>query len=350
MKKFNGKAAALLCGGLAAVLGIAGCGETETVYRTEIVPDPEPYTFVNPGHPVAETDADMTIDGKLDEGRWEEANWLVAVDRINARQYADISFTASYGEKGIYFGMRVEEHGTTIFVNPDRSFVNSCIEMYMGPVGVPDNTLQTLEFDFLPDGTYANRVNSNGLVGAMTTWDKTPVLAVELIGGELNTPECTGYVIEAFIPFPFLEFCGWDVSDPENMIVGINPAHIFSFNYEGTDLNADRLWSNWAEDYIPVQWLQPDSYFWFGKDGLLSYDIILTSGGSGSGSVETQSGLPLLAGKANTIVVKPRNGASVTKFIVDGEDCLSQLRYSGGSYLFDLPTVNADVNIEADFN
>ena len=144
--------AALMCA------AFAGCGGG-------VAEDPNPYSFTNPGHAVADTDADMTIDGVFDEARWNESKWLTATDRINASQYADITFTTSYGEKGVYFGMQVEETGTNIYVNHSRtSYYNSCIEMYMGPVGVPNNTLQTLEFDFLPDGTYSNRVNSNGLV------------------------------------------------------------------------------------------------------------------------------------------------------------------------------------------
>ena len=239
MKKIT-KVTSGLC--LAALMcaAFAGCGTT-------VVKDSNPYSFTNPGHAVAEADADMTLDGVFDEARWSESKWLAAVDRINASQYADIMFSTSYGEKGIYFGMQVEETGTNIFVNHSRtSYYNSCIEMYMGPSTEGYDSALCFEFDFLADGTYEPKLNYNSWNSAYTTWDKMPVVASQQLGGEVNTAECYGYTIEAFFPWEYLEFAGYSVETQEErdaLVLGIDPVHIFSFNYDGTDLNADRFWS-----------------------------------------------------------------------------------------------------------
>ena len=299
MKKIT-KVTSGLC--LAALMcaAFAGCGTT-------VVEDSNPYSFTNPGHAVAEADADMTLDGVFDEARWDESKWLTAVDRINASQYADIMFTTSYGEKGVYFGMQVEETGTNIYVNHSRtSYYNSCIEMYMGPATEGYDSALCFEFDFLADGTYEPKLNYNGWNSAYTTWDKMPVVASQQLGGEVNTAECYGYTIEAFFPWEYLEFAGYSVETQEErdaLVLGIDPVHIFSFNYDGTDLNADRFWSGW--------------------------DFFLTEGDA-------------------VFVIQTLNGASVTRLTVNGTDCTDQLVLSGGSYTFRVSEPNGDLAFEVE--
>ncbi len=326
----------------AGVFGcLAGCSEGEK------------YTFTNPPKKVAEADADMTIDGEFNEARWQNARWLEARDTYSEKQYADIRFTTSYGEKGVYLGMNVEETGTNIYVNLKRdSFLNSGIEMYMGPIEDGGDSMRCFEFDFMADGNYSSKINFNGWNGANTIDEHMPVVATKQLGGEVNTDACYGYAIEAFFPWGFLEFAGYDLDDKENMVLGINPVHIFSFSYTGGDLNTDRFWSNWAEKYIPVAWINPSSYFQFGKNGLLAYNYTVKTGGTGKGRLEESHGWNyVLAQTDATFVVKPINGASVTKLTVDGVDYLDQLVYTGGTATFRIEKTNLtkDFEIEADF-
>lgn len=347
MKKFAKVASIALCA-TALTLGFAACGEEEP-----------PYTFENKGHAVAEADAGMTIDGKFDEARWDSVRWLSVEDKPNAVQSADIDFVSFIGGKGVYFGMKVIEHGTNIWVNPERtSWVNSTMEMYLGPVGDANGSHKTLEFDFQADGTIgSNRVNSpTGWRDANTTWDKMPVIASQSLGGELNTVECNGYQIEAFFPYAFLKYAGWDVSDPENMVMGIDPAHIFSLNYTGTDCTAnetnDRVWSRWASKYLPdIGWLNPDSYFHFGKDGLIAYDYNISFTGSGRGTVKEKYGLAYALGQRNAeFVITAVNGADVTKVTVNGKDYTGSLRRDGASTILSVGKPTEDLNIEIEIN
>ena len=334
MKKIT-KVTSGLC--LAALMcaAFAGCGPT-------VVKDSNPYSFTNPGHAVAEADADMTLDGVFDEARWSESKWLAAVDRINASQYADIMFSTSYGEKGIYFGMQVEETGTNIFVNHSRtSYYNSCIEMYMGPSTEGYDSALCFEFDFLADGTYEPKLNYNSWNSAYTTWDKMPVVASQQLGGEVNTAECYGYTIEAFFPWEYLEFAGYSVETQEErdaLVLGIDPVHIFSFNYDGTDLNADRFWSQWSADYISVGFQNPSTFFRFGQNGLLACDYTVTYGGTGKGEVQESHGWDYVLQQADaTFNITTYNGAKVTSLTVNGVDYTGSLLGSGGSFTFTVP-------------
>lgn len=338
---------------LAAVPLVTGCN------GAKVLPDPNPYRFDRVQPAYAETDADMTIDGAFDEARWQQVRWLVAQDYVNSALYADISFTTSFGADGIYFGMKVVEHGSTVYMNSARRYVNSCIEMYFGLASSKEKE-RTMEFDFFPDGSITNRVyQTSDLYDVLTTYDELPYTAALLLDKEekplpqtaLNTDACVGYQIEAYMPFGFLEACGYDISNIQNEVLGINPLHIFSFSYSGTNLDEDRRWSDWSLNYISSTWLIPNTFFRFDKNGLRAYDFNVTYGGSGKGTVETLTGLNcLLEGKENTLVIRPRNNAAVTKFVVDGVDCAHKLTQSGGSYLFKADNPTADLAVEVNFN
>lgn len=353
MKKFL-KIAVALCTLSAVAIGLTGCAD-----KINIIEDPNPYTFTNKEHPQAEYDAGYTIDGNLDEARWnsEEQRWLYGVDKPNAKQYAEIQFTSFYGEYGMFFGLIVKEYGNRIWVNntPSRvaGHVNSAVDMYLGPVGDPEGGSKTFEFSFVADGTYASRVNLNGLVEVLAPYELLPVVATQTLGGEVNTEECYGYVVEAFFPYTFLEFAGWEMpEDKSEMVVGINPVHIFSYNSTGADTETDRYWSNWAPAYgIVAGWLDPETYFYFGENGLLSYDYEIKYGGSGRGTVEEKNSMPYVLAQADsTFVVKAVNGADITKLTVNGEDYLSKLKYDGATATFTVSKPNEDLVIEVEFN
>lgn len=355
MKKIF-KTVLVICALSAVAVGLTGCKD-----KVNIIEDTNPYSFVNKGHPVAEYDEGMVIDGKLDEARWnaEGQRWLYGVDKPNSVQSAEIHFTAFYGEKGIFFGLKVEETGTRIWVNHtpsrDGGHVNSAVDMYLGPV-IDDRDAayrQTFEFSFVADGKYASRVNQADLVEVLTTYDRLPVVVTQTIGGEVNTADCTGYVVEAFFPYSFLEFAGWTLpEDISDLIIGINPVHIFSYNYAGTDKDVDRFWSNWAPAYgIEAGWCTPHTYFHFGENGLLSYDYKITCGGTGSGTVTEKNNMPyVLQQTGATFIVNAINGADITKLTVNGENYLDKLQYSGATASFTVKKPTEDLEIEVEFN
>ncbi len=357
MKKSVKVGALALCAAVAATF--AAC-TTETVYKPNIIPDPKPYTFNNlENRPHAEYDSYMKIDGKLDEEKYKNVEWLYGEDKPNAVQNATIELTSFIGEKGVFVAGKVEETGSNIWVNPERgSWTNSCLELYVGPIGQQKTNCLVFEFDLQADGTTGNMrlaPNQPNEKDIHTTWDKMPVIAAQQIGGKVNTPECTGYVVECFYPWAYLEMGGWDVSDKQNFKVGIDPVHIFSLKYDGEEVSQNvtntRIWSRWSEKVLPsIGWLNPDTYFRFDKDGLMKYNFTVNTSGEGKGSVTTKSGEEFIYGwGTSTFVVKPRNGATVKSLKVNGEDYKSKLKDLNGSYEFDVKDPTGDLTIEVEF-
>lgn len=357
MKKSIKALTAILCAA-SALLPVACSGET--VQRPNIIPDPNPYKFDNSDdREHAEYDAGMKIDGKFDEAKWSEVRWLYGEDKPNSVQNATIEFAGFVGEKGIFLGAKVEETGSNIWVNPKRgSWTNSCLEVYVGPVGQQTTNCKTFEFDLQADGTTGNMrlgPNTPDEKDIHTTWDKMPVIAAQQIGGKVNTPECTGYIVEAFFPWAYLEEGGWDVSDKQNLKIGVDPVHIFSLTYEGEDVSSKvtetRIWSRWSEKVLPgIGWLAPDTYFRFDRNGLMQYNFTVNYGGEGKGVVETANGKDFIYGwGTSTFVVRPRNGAKLTALTVNGEDYFGKVRDNNGKYEFDVKDPTGDLTINVEF-
>jgi len=356
MKKSLKLGALALCAATAAI-GLTACAD-RVVEKLTIVPDPKPYTFDNSdNHPHAEYDEGMKIDGKFEENKWSEVEWLHGEDKPNSAQSATIDFTSYIGEKGIFFGAKVEEKGTNIWVNPERgSWTNSCLELYLGPIGQPKNRDKTIEMDIQADGTTDNMRLKASERDLKTTWDIMPVIAAQQIGGKVNTPECTGYTIECFVPWAYLELADWDVSDVKNLKIGIDPVHIFSLKFDGEDVSQNvtetRIWSRWAEKVLPgLGWLAPDTFFRFDDGGLMTCEYKVNYNGTGTGAVEAKngSGSTIYGWGTTTFKVEPYNGASVKSLKVNGEDYTGKLRDNNGTYEFDVKDPDGDLTIDVEF-
>ena len=131
------------------------------------------------------------------------------------------------------------------------------------------------------------------------------------------------------------------------MVLGINPVHIWSFTYDGTDLNKDRSWSNWGEKLIGAEWNTPSTWFTFGKNGLIAYDVNTTVNGNGKVKVDVNGGLGVVfAGGTAKIVIKTINGAELQSLTVNGSAIdLTTLIKEGGSYTLNISNVNADIDM-----
>lgn len=306
------------------------------------------YKFTNPTGVIPDLDDGVAIDGEFSEARWANSRWLKGEDRLSSTQYAEIEFTTWYGDKGVYFGMKVVEHESRIYHNIKRdSFMNSCVEMYMGPADAPRESNKIFEVDFSCIGTIKSKLNLNGWTNFAKEKKIMPYSAVKPLGGEVNSPECYGYQIEAIFPYEFLQAAGYDVADKDKLVLGINPVHIWSFTYDGTDLNKDRNWSNWGQKVIGAEWNNPSTWFTFGKDGLIAYDVNTTVNGNGKVKVEVNGGLGVVfKGRAAKLVIKTINGAELQSVTVNGEAIdLSTLIKDGGSYTLIVNNVNSDIDL-----
>ena len=233
--KMTTKKLILILASIFVVCGIA-LGALVFARNANRVASTEDYGYVNPDETKAETDEGFTIDGVLDEAQYQKNSWLY-LHNTEGGADVDIAMTSYYGEKGMYFVYDVSER-TPIFVNTDRaSYLNSCIEMYLAPSSVTAlNGNSVFEIDLMPTGdmTFKKSNGKGGYVNVATTDDTMAVLGATTKGGDVNTEECTGYNLELFIPWTYMDKLGMDVDAMKTSYTYVNPAHITSFNLHNT--------------------------------------------------------------------------------------------------------------------
>lgn len=312
------------------------------------------YTFTNPSKVYAEVDEGVTLDGEFTEEGWSKSRWLKIRDTQSKTQYADIEFTTWYGEKGVYFGMKVVETGSNIYYNAERiSWANSCIEMYMGPANAPKGAPTIFEFDFSCIGTVTSKLYTNNWQSFTQEREVMPVSSAKALGGAVNTPECYGYQIEAMFPYEYLRRAGYNVEDPSKLELAINPVHIWSLNFTGADANKDRIWSDyWTTQYATdtSTWVNPSAWLKFNKDGLKAYDYNVTVVGNTKVKVEgSTSTLGLIPyGNSATFTLGVVNGGkdSIVSITINGVELpLNNVGWQGAKGTFTLGSVTEDLEI-----
>ena len=317
------------------------------------------YVISNPSDKVndvvVDVDSFMTLDGTFDEDVYNGLKWLTATDRVNANQYAEIAMTTLITEKGIYVATDVTEHGSHIYHNPDRAnYLNSCIEIYMALDGQQNlYNYGTFEIDMTAGGGLSVRTRANDWMDLDTSAAKSPALASKTKGGAVNTDECYGYTMEMFIPMEYLRWVGLDIpEDPEDVRLRINPAHIFSFNYDGTHLTQDRRHGLFGEA-DGTTWAECSTWYSFGSQGLNAYDVNVTQHGAKSlGKLSEKSGRPyVLEGAQATLAIEKYNNSQLKTLRINGVDMRSKIVWNtdGDVGTLILPSVNNVLNIDVEF-
>ena len=278
----------------------------------------EEYTYTNPDETKAQTDPDMKIDGVLDEEAYQKNNWLHLQNSYGGNN-VNIAMTSHFGEQGMYFVFDVTE-SVPIYVNLDRAaYLNSCIELYLAPsylTGVQQNSM--FEIDLLPTGDMIFK-KSNGKYGyenVASTNDIMAYLGATTKGGPVNTPECYGYALELFIPWAYMERLDMDVESMKNGFVYVNPAHITSNNYTGTDNNLDRYWYHYAQQ-LGADFADVPQYFRFNGDGIMGTAPLTLENGEHHTFTGSTGVLP---GMKTPVTVTPAEGYALTSVLVDGQE------------------------------
>ena len=314
---------------IVAVFVVCACGLVALLLagnKIKEVASEEDYGYVNPDETKAEADAGFAIDGVLDEAQYQNNNWLY-LHNAEGGSNVDIAMTSYYGEKGMYFVYDVTEQNP-IYVNTSRaSYLNSCIEMYLAPSSVTSLTGNSIfEIDLLPTGdmTFKKSNGKGGYVNAATTDDMMAVLGATTKGGEVNTEQCYGYVLELFIPWDYMEKLGMEVDDMKNSFVYVDPAHITSFNYAGTDTNVDRYWYYFAQQQ-GAAFSNVYQYFRFNEDGVLGTTPTTMSAGEHC----TIEGDPVvIPGMKTTYTITPEAGYAINSVLVNGEEYITKVSYT----------------------
>ena len=322
--KLTTKKLIIILASIFVVCGIA-LGALVLARNANKVASTESYGYVNPDETKAEPDEGFTIDGVLDEAQYQKNNWLYLHNNEGGAD-VDIAMTSYYGEKGMYFVYDVTER-TPIYVNLDRaSYLNSCIEMYFAPSSVTAlNKNSVFEVDLMPTGdmTFKKSNGKGGYVNVATTDDTMAVLGATTKGGEVNTEECTGYNLELFIPWTYLDKLGMDVDAMKESYTYVNPAHITSFNYAGTDTGVDRYWYFFAQQH-GATFSNVYQYFRFDQDGALGTMPTKKTEGE---HVSITGDAAVIPGMKTTYKITPEKGYAINSVLVNGEEYISKVSY-----------------------
>ena len=345
MKNVILKRALLVLALSALVISLAGCKAILGFNSVKEVPTEKEYNFTNPEPELAKTDEGFKIDGIADEEAYKSAKWLY-LSNDGEGNNVNISVTSHFGEQGMYFVFDVTE-SFPIYVNPDRSSVlNSGIEMYLAPSGTKnDRENNFFEIDLQPTGDMVFKMTNGkwGYVDVPTTNDKMARLGATTKGGEVNTNECYGYVLELFIPWDYLEWLGIDLDKMKDHAL-VNIAHITSFNYAGTNVDIDRYWYQFGEQ-LGASFNEVYRLYKFDANGAVgTVDLSFTQGEHYSISGQRS----VLSGKSATVTVTPEAGYSITSVLIDGKDRISDVKYnSDGSATLTINNVTKEVTVSA---
>ena len=224
-------------------------------------------------------DAEITVDGKLDEQIWKDqkaAGKTVTERGTFGNVYQDLTMYSHFGDNGIMLAFEVFGNAQ-IWHNPNRaSYINSSIELYLWHQnyydGVPNYYNHGFEMDLELDGDVASKRHMSG--GGVTWWNGFeapyaifPYCAAtvytkdesgNITVSEYNDEKSNGFVIEYFIPWEYLEYTGFKQKDETITSVRVCPTLIISMNFNGTHHETDRKWAplaGWHEGADPVNWI-----------------------------------------------------------------------------------------------
>ena len=327
------------------VMSLVGCKSILNLGGVTEVPADKEYTFTNPEPVLAKTDAGFKIDGIADEEAYKNANWLYLSNNGEGNN-VNIAITSHFGQQGMYFVFDVTE-SFPIYVNPDRSTVlNSGIEMYLAPAGAKnDRENNFFEIDLQPTGNMVFKMTNGrwGYVDAKTTNDKMARLGATTKGGEVNTTDCYGYVLELFIPWDYMEWLGVDVEKMKDHAL-VNIAHITSFNHAGTNVDIDRYWYSFGNQ-IGASFSDVYRYYKFDENGAVGTVPVKFESGEHY-SISGQASV--LSGKSATVTVTPEEGYSITSLLVDGKECIGDAKYnSDGSVTLTISNVTKETTVSS---
>lgn len=158
--------------------------------------------------PKLELDEGMTLDGKLDETAWAEAdNTLTATSPHSTEEEPLVmNVTTHFGEKALYFAFDVTDN--TIFVNTGRrQSRNTGVELYLSSIDNFTFGNGAISVRVTPDG------RGGGLIGyyvpSGNAWSETTAkgkyAAATYIDGEINSRNgAKGYTVELALSYDLI--------------------------------------------------------------------------------------------------------------------------------------------------
>lgn len=302
--------AATACAGIAA--GCAGSA-----------PKPEDY---NPEYPpvTAAPDGDsIKLDGKLDESiytdgslKWMDLTTTGTGDEGLATTAVNVKATSTYGAEGFYLAFDVSHTPVYVDLEHNRySYYDSCMEIYLGFPGVPALE-HSYQIDIAPDG-HINVQKHNGNY-FMDFYLTDGINAATVKGGEINTEEANGYVMETYFPWKMFGF------DEAPAAIQMDVAVIVSSREDAQGRDG---WDSLAQDHKEgYGWGMPATYWHWGTNGFedsrLTLSVADYDKSKGSVTFEKES---YKAYDDVKVTVTPTEGNILKSLKVNGADRMLDL-------------------------
>ena len=136
-------------------------------------------------------------------------------DQISFADTNGVTMTmySKMAEEGIFFGFHSND--TNVYVNPEQAiFQNSSVEIQLGKGGSDKLNANVVQLRYGLDGSVEGwiGVNSTANYEYMRTYIET--ISKVHIYGKLNSADCTGYDVEAYVPYSALNL----TEKPESLI------------------------------------------------------------------------------------------------------------------------------------
>lgn len=286
-----------------------------------------PIFNYNNGDKVVKTsnDGKITLDGKLNEEVWNKKNKLEV--SMEGNDNVSVVMSSHFTDEGIYIALDVKDMGVYYSQSRD-SFANSCIELYASSVaGAYDlNSGDAYEIDLGVNGVATVKKFMNS---AYTLWPMQIDMSV-VTKGDINTAECTGYVIEALLPYSM--FGG------ECEFIYANPAIVRTFSTG----DEQRQWYNFGIEKRQVEWEKALHWWQFNTDGLIAHDVAIKE--VKNGTVNGQN--YVVDGDDYRFEICPQDGYYAKSVKVGKKDVTNDLVYSGGVTYYVVERVKEDITVE----
>lgn len=274
------------------------------------------YTFENTEEPLAETDADVTLDGSFDESFYaaDKTHWYDWAQEMTSGHTIRVRMAVHFGEKGTYFAVDVDDAQVN-FNAANRVNYNSSIELLFAAGHETNAVGKAYRYTFSAGGqTKWDIYSLNDYAEYGAPYGYAPRSAIVLKGGEIGEG-CTGYKAEIFIPNEAIAL----TATPENMSVFLCANASYS-SEAGAQL---RQWKGFNIDQTAGEgWDRPDTWFQFDDTGLIANKVTITANGGGEAVYDYDY---TLNGMANGITITPEAGYRVASFKQDGKKASAKL-------------------------
>lgn len=290
----------IIVAGLAALtcaFGFAACDSGDSTGGSE---SEYTYDWTYRREFVDECDSDMTIDGVLDEERWQNVHWL-----YHGEDEVKLSYTTIFTEKGCYIGAIAEDkkmqwNGRFNFSHwGGNSSLNSAFWFQIAGPDVADGHAMR-EFNFFVDAFNKASRNQTRFAAASTT------------DGDILEKQATKMTAEVFI--------SWDALNVELGENGELPEFVYltpSYRYvvENTSSCVDNRWIYplgtypmntiyWREDgykntLADFNYYRAKTGVHFNKDGYINYDTETAKIGMSANGISKSDGWDLSDLEAN---------------------------------------------------